>query len=210
MTIPPRAACPFCALRLQGSPSQCPRCGALLGAAADDLKRFGERGRELLQTRRALSDTLFLAGLLLGGPLITVGDHFRLGSFVVLAASAAALLRRRTSWSLPGVVAIGSLAALVLAALVVEPAHHAVDESRAGEDARRAFVDALDQADDDASVEERGVGALVVWFVVPDGQAGECGDYPPTEVRAHLADLGFRRVVVMDRSPAGGLCSFVP
>ncbi len=210
MTTAPQGACPFCALRLQDSPNQCPRCGTLLGAASDDLKRLGERERKLLLTRKALSDTLFLAGLLLGGPLITVGDHFRLGSIVVLAASAAALLRRCTSWSLPGVVAIGSLAAMMLAALVVEPAHHAVEESRAGEDARRAFVAALDRADDDVSVEERGVGVLVVWFVVPDGQAGECGDYPPAEVRAHLADLGFLRVMVMDRNPAGGLCSFVP
>jgi len=210
MTMPLRAACPFCALRLEGSPNQCPRCGTLLGEEEEDLKRFGERERKLLRTRKALSDTLFLAGLLLGGPLITVGDHFRLGSFVVLAASAAALLRRRTSWSLPGVVAIGSLTALVLAALVLEPAHHAIEESRAGEEVRRAYVAALDQADDDVSVEERGVGALVVWFIVPEGQAGECGDYPPAEVRAHLAGLGFLRVVVMGRNQAGGLCSLVP
>lgn len=206
----PRRACPFCAYRLQGAPNQCPRCGTLLGAAAEDLKRFGERERRLLHTRKAVSDTLFLAGLLLGGPLITVGDHLRLGSFVVLAAGTAALLRRRTSWSLPGILATGSLTAMVVAALVVEPAHHAVEESRAGEEARRAFAAALDAADDDVSVEERGAGALVVWFAVPEGQAGECGEYPPAEVRAHLAELGFVRVVVADRNQAGGLCSFVP
>jgi hypothetical protein len=210
MTTPPQGACPFCGLRLQGSPNQCLRCGTLLGAAVDDLKRFGERERKLLRTQRAVSDTLFLVGLLLGGPLITVGDHFRLGSFVVLAASAAALLRRYTSWSLPGTVAIGSLAAMVVAALVVEPAYQAVEESQAGEEARRAFVAALDQPDDDVSVEERGVGVLVVWFTLPEGQAGECGTYPPAEVRAHLAELGFLRVVVAVRNQAGGLCSFVP
>lgn len=206
----PPGVCPFCAQRYAGSPSQCARCGTLLGEAAEDIKRLGKKERKLLRTRRALSDTLFLIGLLLGGPLISVGDHFRLGSLVVLAASAAALLRRYTSWSLPGTVAIGSLAALVLAALVVEPAYHAVEESRAGEAARRAFVAALDGPDDDVSVEERGVGVLVVWFIVPPDQAGECGDYPPAEVRAHLAELGFLRVVVMDNNQAGGLCSFVP
>lgn len=208
--LPPRAACPFCALALQGSPNQCPRCGTLLGEASDDLKRFGEAERKLIRTRKALSDTLFLVGLLLGGPLLTVGDHFRLGSFVVLASGAAALLRRWTSWSLPGTLVIASLTALVVAALVVEPAHHAVEETRAGEDARRAFAVALDAQDADVSVEERGAGALVVWFTVPEGWAGECGTYPPTAVRAHLAELGFLRVVVADRNQAGGLCSFVP
>lgn len=206
----PRKACPFCALRLQGAPNQCPRCGALLGAAVEDLKRFGERERKLLRTRKAVSDTLFLSGLLLGGPLITVGDQFRIGSFVVLAAAAAALLRRWTSWSLPGTLAIGSLAAMVVAAVVVEPAHQAVEESRSGEAARVAYVTALDEADPDVSVEERGVGAVVVWFTVPEGRAGECGSYPAPEIRAHLAELGFLRVVVAGRNQAGGLCSFVP
>lgn len=207
---PPGRACPFCAFPLQGAPNQCPRCGTLVGAAAEDLKRFGERERRLLRTQKAVSDTIFLAGLLLGGPLITVGDHFRLGSFVLLAAGAASLLRRYTSWSLPGTLAIGSLLATLVAALVVEPAHQAVEESRAGEEARLAYVRALEGSDDDVAVEERGTGALVVWFTVPEGQAGECGAYPPTEIRAHLAELGFLRVVVADRNQAGGLCSFVP
>lgn len=208
--LAPPGTCSFCGLRLAGSPNQCPRCGALLGEAADDLKRLGERERKLLRTRRALSDTLFLIGLLLGGPMITVGDRFRIGSFVVLAASAASALRRYTSWSLPGVLAIGSLAATALAVLVVEPAHHAVQESRSGEDARIAFVEALHDPAHDLAAEVRGAGALVVWFHVPRQDLGECGDYPPPEVRGHLAELGFLRVVVADRNQAGGLCSFVP
>lgn len=207
---PARRACPFCAHRYAGAPGECPHCGTLLGGAAGDLKRVGEAERKLIRTRKALADTLFLVGLLLGGPMIALAGNFRLGSFIVLAFGAASVLRRYTEWSLPGTLAIGSLTALVLAALVVEPAQQAVEESRAGEEARRAFVTALDEADDDVSVEERGTGVLVVWFVVSEDQAGECGDYPPPEVRAHLASLGFLRVVVRDRNQAGGLCSFAP
>jgi hypothetical protein len=208
--LAPSGTCPFCALRLQGSPNQCPRCGTLLGEAAEDLKRFGERERTLLRTRRATSDTLFLMGLLLGGPLMSLAGRVSLGSFVVLAFGAASLLRRYTAWSLPGTVAVGSLAASLVAALVVEPAQHAVEERAAGEEARTAFVEALDDPEHDVSAEVRGAGAVVVWFQLPRDLLGECGGYPPPEVRAHLAELGFLRVVIADRNQAGGLCSFVP
>lgn len=182
----------------------------LLGAAAADLAHLGNAERKLLRSRKAASDTLFLIGLLLGGPLTTLSDHFRLGSLVILAGGAASVLRRYTSWSLPGVVVIGSLLAVVPAALVVEPAHRAVEQTRAGEDARVAFAEALDRPDDDVGVEPRGSGAVAIWFTVPQPQAGDCGTYPPAEVRAHLAELGFLRVVVAAPNQAGGLCSFVP
>ena len=207
---PLRRACPFCAHRYAGAPRECPRCGTLLGEAAGDLKRVGEAERKLIRSRRALADTLFLVGLLLGGPMITLGGSFRLGSFIVLAFGAASVLRRYTEWSLPGIVAIGPMVAAVVAALVVEPAHQAVEDTRTGEVARGAFVAALDALNDDVSIEVRGAGAVVVWFTVPQSEAGECGQYPSTEVRAHLADLGFLRVVVKDQNQSGGLCSFRP
>ncbi|MDP2958797.1 MAG: hypothetical protein Q8N53_20400, partial [Longimicrobiales bacterium] len=197
---PLRRACPFCAHRYGGAPSECPRCGTLLGEAAGDLERLGDGKRKLIRSRKALADTLFLVGLLLGGPMTTLGGSFRLGSFIVLAGGAASVLRRHTEWSLPGIVAIGSLVAAVVAALVVEPAHKAVEDTRTGEAARSAFVSALDGLNDDVSMEVRGAGAVVVWFTVPQSEAGECGQYPSAELRAHLADLGFLRVVVKDQN----------
>lgn len=207
---PLRRACPFCAHRYGGAPRECPRCGTLLGEAAGDLRRVGQAERKLIRSRRALADTLFLVGLLLGGPTITLGGSFRLGSFIVLAGGAASVLRRYTEWSLPGTMAIGSLLAAVFAAVVVEPAHQAVEDTRTGEVARGAFVAALDGLEDDVSAEVRGAGAVVVWFAVPQREAGECGQFPSAEVRAHLADLGFLRVVVTDQNQVGGLCSFRP
>lgn len=209
MTAPARA-CPFCALPYEGSPDECPRCGALLAAPAGARAHPGETERKLLRSRKAAADTLFLIGLLLGGPLATLSDHFRLGSLVILAGGAASVLRRYTSWSLAGVVVIGSLLAAVAAAVVVEPAHRAVEETRTGEEARMAFAEALGRPDDDVAVEPRGSGAVAIWFTVPQTEAGECGSYPPPEVRAHLAELGFLRVVVTAPNQAGGLCSFVP
>ena len=206
----PHRACPFCTHRYAGAPNQCPRCGTLLCEAAEDLKRLGEGERRLIRSRKALADTLFLVGLLLGGPMITLGRSFRLGSFIVLAFGAASVLRRYTEWSLPGTMAIGSLVAVVVAALVLEPAHSAVEDTRAGEVARSAFVAALDGLDDDVSADVRGAGAVVVWFTLPQSEAGECGQYPSAEVRVHLADLGFLRVVVKDQNQRGGLCSFKP
>lgn len=213
MTAPaggPGRTCPFCALRYQGSPNACPRCGTLLGAASEDLRRLGARERTLLRTQRALADTLFLVGLLLGGPLITLGGRLELGLLVVLAGALASALRRYSSWSLPGILAVATLGALVVAAVVIEPAQHAVEETRAGEEARRAYVDALDRRDEDVHVHTGGPAALAVWFTFPHGGVVECGAYPPAEVRDHLAELGFARVVVTARSEAGGLCSFSP
>ncbi len=203
-------SCPFCGLRYHGAPTECPGCGTLLATPSEELRRLGEAERRLLRSRKALSDTLFLIGLLLGGPLSTTEAHFLPGSLVILAGGAASALRRYTSWSLSGVVAIGSLLALVVAAMVVEPAYHAVEETRAGEEARLAFAQALNRRNDDVAVEARVAGALAIWFTLPQSEAGECGSYPPADVRAHLADLGFLRIVVAAPNQAGGLCSFVP
>lgn len=202
--------CPFCALDFEGVPNQCPRCGTLLGEAAHDLKRFAAGERRLDRSRKALSDTIFLVGLLLGGPMISFGGNLRIGVFVVLAGALASVLRRYTDWSLPGTLAVGSLAAMVVASLVVNPAADAYEETVANEDARQAFVTALGNADGNLFVETRGVGAVAVWFQIPPGASHECGEYPPPEVRTHLRDLGFLRVVVAEPNQSGGLCSFAP
>jgi len=204
------SVCPFCALRFPDARSECPRCGMLLGAAAEDLHGLGGAERTLLRSRKAISDTLFLIGLLLGGPISTIGDRPTLGGFIVLAGGGASVLRRHTTWSLPGTVVIGSLLAALAAALVVEPGHRAMDDLHVGEDARLAYAAALDKPEDDVGVEARGADAVAIWFTLPQSDTGECGAYPATEVRAHLAALGFLRVVVAVPNQAGGLCSFVP
>lgn len=210
MTNHAGAVCPFCSLAFARTPSECPRCGALVGEAALDLKRLGERERRLLRTRKAASDTLFLVGLLLGGPMMTLGGNFTLGSFIVLAGGAASVLRRLTAWSLPGCAAVGALLALLVAVVIVEPAHHAVEENMAMEESRHAYAEALDRLDEEVLVEGRGAGVVAIWFTLLENQGGECGTYPPAEIRTHLADLGFLRVVVAGRNQAGGLCSFRP
>ena len=203
-------ACPFCTLDFADPPNQCPRCGTLLGDAAHDLKRLGEAERRLIRTRKAYSDTIFLVGLLLGGPLITIGGNLRIGTFVVLAGGLASVLRRYTDWSLPGTVAVGALTAMVVAALVVDPAAPTPADTAAAEGAREAFVNALSRINDDLYVETRGAGAIAVWFRLPGDASAECGNFPPEELRTHLRDLGFLRIVVAERNQSGGLCSFAP
>jgi hypothetical protein len=203
-------ACPTCQLAYGGQPNQCRRCGTLLGEAANDLKRLGAAERRLIRSRKALADTIFLAGLLLGGPMISFGGNLLIGIFVVLAGGLASMLRRYTDWSLPGTLSVGVLGALLVAALLVDPAADSIEDGTATEEAREAFVHALGANDEDLFVETRGVGAVAVWFQVPGGVSRECGDYPPTEVRTHLRDLGFLRIVVAEPNQSGGLCSFAP
>jgi len=207
---PAPGTCPFCGMAVRGSPNQCARCGTLLGAAAEDLKAEGARERRRIRSRKASADLLFLVGLLLGGPMVTLAGRLELGAFIVLAGAASSVLRRYTESSLGGSLTIGALFAGLVAALVLEPAHQAVEESLSHEDARQAFVAALDGIDPDVLVEARGPGLVTVWFTLPQDRVGECGEYPPALVRSHLSELGFLRVVVVDRNQGGGLCSFVP
>lgn len=211
---PPRAdaggICPFCDHVYRGSPARCRRCGTLLGEAANHLKRVGAAERRLLRSRKALSDTLFLVGLLLGGPMITTGDHLSIGVFIVLAGGLVSVLRRYTDLSLAGTLAVGSLSAMVVAAFVAEPAARSEVDTLAAEEARQAYVNALAQNDADLYVETRGAGSVAVWFQIPRDRSQECGDYPAEEVRTHLRDLGFLRVVVAEQNQSGGLCSFPP
>ena len=142
--------------------------------------------------------------------MISFGGDLRIGIFIVLAGGLASTLRRYTDWSLPGVLSVGALGALVVAALVADPATDTGEDTAATAEARESYVGALAGSDDDLFVETRGVDAIAVWFRVPGDRAHECGDFPPPEVRTHLRDLGFLRVVVEEQNQSGGLCSFAP
>jgi len=202
--------CPLCGFAYVGAPNQCTRCGTLLGEAATDARRIGQANRQLLRSRKAMSDTVFLVGLLLGGPMISFGSDLRIGVILVLAGGLCSVLRRYTDLSLAASLAVGSLASMVVAALFVSPATQTYADTMAAEEARQAFVDALVQTDGDLLAETRGAGAVVVWFQIPTTTSSQCGDFPPDEVRTHLRDLGFVRVVVAEPNQSGGLCSFAP
>lgn len=202
--------CTFCGHTYYGRPNQCRRCGALLHDAAEDAERLAKEGRRHVKKQKALSDTAFLVSLLLGGPIMTLGGNVRIGLFIVLAGALASVLRRYTEWSTPGTVVIGAALALVGATWLIEPAVDRVEETLASESARAAYVAALSELDGDVLIETRGVRHIAVWFTVPGAQAGACGDFPPAEIREHLAALGFLRVVVTAPNQGGGLCSFRP
>ncbi len=202
--------CPFCARPYRGAPRRCPRCGELLPAAVDDIRRRGEAERRRLHARKTQADLLFLLGLVLGGPAITFWHHPVVGGCVVLAGGIASVLRRHTEWSTAGTVVVGGAAALAVAAWVFEPARDAVEETLATEAARAAYVEAMAARNPDIYMQARGPALVAVWFTVPETLAGDCGDYPDDRVRRHLAELGFLRVVVEGRNRAGGLCSFAP
>lgn len=142
---------------------------------------------------------------------MTLGGEVRLGLLLVLAGGIASALRRYTEWSTPGTVSVGILTAAVVATAVVDAMPQTEEEEGAvREEARLAYVQALGSQDLDVLVEARGLGAVTVWLHLPQVMAGECGSYPSPEVRAHLAELGFKRVVVVDRNEMGGMCSFRP
>ena len=141
--------------------------------------------------------------------MMTFGSNFRTGLFVVLAGGLSSVLRRYSDWSTPGTLVAGSVLALIAATWLVDTPPDP-EEVLAAEVARGAYVTALSQIDPEVIVESRGLGHIAVWFTVPGGVEGECGEYPAAQVREHLADLGFRRIVVAMKNRSGGLCSFTP
>lgn len=203
-------ACSFCGFRYQGSPEECSRCGTPLTVDREPILAEGRAARRHLRHQRALSDLFFLIGLLLGGPMMTLGGELRLGLLLVLTGAFASALRRYTEWSTQGTTAIGVLLATLIAVVVVSPGEE-VDEGNAVRvDTREAYVQALDAQDPDVRVEARGLNAVTIWFHHAQLLTVGCGEYPSREVRAHLADLGFIRVVVVGRSEEAGLCSYQP
>lgn len=165
--------------------------------------------RSALGRRKVGADLLFLGGLLLGGPVMTVGGRFRAGLFLVLAGAFASVLRRYTRASLGGSVAMGGALAALLAAVVVDPPEPEIDAMEA-EAARAAYIAELaGEYEPEGRVEARGPGLITAWFFLPE-EGAPCGDVPPEPVRRRLDELDFRRVVVADRSEAGSVCSFEP
>jgi hypothetical protein len=160
--------------------------------------------------RKAIADSFFLIGLLVGGPMISIGVAPQVGLYVVLAAGFVSVVHRHTEWSTPGTILIGCLGALVAATLQVDPASDVTEDTLAAEEARAAFAGALDLQHPDVLVYTRGSGHIAIWFSAPPEVAGDCGGYPDLRIREHLGDLGFRRVVVTVANQSGGLCSFKP
>jgi len=206
----PPATCPRCSLAYEGTPDRCPRCGAPLRVTAEELHRLGRTKRDALYGRKTLSDAFFLVGLLLGGSLMSFGGYLHLGALVVLAGALASALRRYTDWSTPGTIVVGTLLAMVAASWIAEPRPAKGDESTAAEDQRRAYAQALSDKDPDVLIEPRGPELTALWFTLPSEMASPCGEYPAADVRTHLAQLGFRRIVIAGPNGHRGLCSFAP
>jgi hypothetical protein len=206
-------ACPHCGKAVPGRPNRCPHCKKLLGDAAHDLKRVAVEERRLETKRKNTADILFLAGLLVGGPLLSLAGRTGLGLFVLLAGGVASALYRYTRSSLGGSLLIASLSAAVVAAAVTVPGgDETPEEAEVKEAARAAYVGALARDVEGAGgiVEARGPGQITVWYELPTELDAECGAYPDAVVRAHLAELGFVRIVVAARAEGAGLCSFKP
>jgi hypothetical protein len=174
------------------------------------LEREIEEERGQVHTRKNLADAFFLGGLLVGGPMMTLGGNIRFGLFIVLAGGVASVLRRYTGWSTPGAVALGGIAALTLATWLVDPIGDEDVGLLTDEDARAGYILALDRGSEDIIVEARGVGLEAAWFTVPELMGEKCETFPGEAVRTHLRELGFSRIVVTDRNRSGGQCSFEP
>ena len=141
---------------------------------------------------------------------MTLGGETRLGLLLVLAGGFASVLRRYTEWSTPGTVGVGVLSATLVATVLVGSEAETEESAEVGAEARDAYAQALGAEDPDVMVETRGLNAVTIWFHPPQSQVGECGSFPSAPVRQHLDELGFKRVVVVDRAESGGICSFPP
>ena len=203
-------ACPFCAWKNAAGEARCRQCGTVLVHDRGMILEEGRRARRQISSQRAQADLFFLIGLLLGGPIMTLAGATRVGLLLILAGGFASVLRRYTPWSTPGTVAIALLSAAVVATAAVDSGSDLAEDASAGEGARLAYVHALMSSVQDFPVQARGPGSVTVWFYPPGVLAGECGEYPPVEVRRHLAELGFVRVVVAVQNQKGGMCSFHP
>ena len=203
-------ACPFCGVLYEEAPDRCDECGGVINGPAEDLENLIRSGRKGANSRKAIADGFFLVGLLVGGPMISIGAAPQLGLYVVLAAGFVSIVHRKTEWSTPGTVLIGSLGAMVAASVLIDPASDVPEDTLPAEEARAAFAGALDAQFPDVLVHTRGSGHISIWFAPPPEGAGKCGQYPDSRVRKHLEDLGFLRVVVTAPNQSGGLCSFKP
>lgn len=210
-------ACSYCGHSVGPGAEQCPRCGAGGRASSEDIRRFGAVERRGALRRKASADLLFLAGLLVGGPLLSFGSHAQLGLFICLGGALASVLRRYTPWSLVGTLVIGGLASAAVSAWVFEPAPPEASPEEGEEvlspvQRREVFSTRLARRlqDEGILLEARGPDLVTLWFYLPTVEGRECGEYPEAELRGHLAQLGFARVVVSNQNSARGICSFEP
>jgi hypothetical protein len=90
--------CGFCGFTYYGRPNLCRQCGNLLYEAAVDTQRLVDDRFRRIWWRKACSETLFLLGLLVGGPLMAVGSTFRIGLFVALAGGLSSVIRRYSNF----------------------------------------------------------------------------------------------------------------
>lgn len=206
--------CPRCGAELGLRLVKCSRCGHRAPEAVEAIRQEGSRRSRSLAKRKKTADLFFLAGLLLGGPLLSFDIRAGTGLFLILGGGVASVLRRYTSWSTAGTLVVGALSAAVVAVAVSDPGAGADQGEGAGPDpaAREAFVARLGERwlDRGVHVESRGATGTVIWFRIPTAEQEECGSFPPAEVREHLRGLGVRRVVVAARRGDRGFCTFAP
>ncbi len=153
--------CGFCAFTYYGRPNLCAQCGTLLHEAAEEARRDVDDRFRRIWWEKARSDSLFLVGLLAGGPLMAIGSTFRIGLFIALAGALSSVVRRYSNFSTAGTLVVGSVLSLIAATLFVDtPVTE--EEALAAESARAAYVQGLSDLDPDVLVETRGIGHVAV------------------------------------------------
>ncbi len=208
--VPSRRPCSYCGERVPPAVAACPACGAPREDGGDS--DLGRPQRSEGARRKSRADLLFLVGLLVGGPVMTLGDRFQTGLFLVLAGGFSAVLRRYSRLSLTASVLIGGLGAGLVAAVAADSPTPS-DVPALAVAALAAYVTELNigAVANGGRVETRGSGLEGVWFLLPDWEdPGECGSVPDADTREHLASLGVQNIVVAGGIEAGGICSFEP
>ena len=93
-TDPGFGTCAFCSFTYYGRPNVCGQCGTLLHEAAEDAKYDVDDRFRRMWWEKARSDSIFLVGLSLGGPLMAIGATCRIGLFIALAGGLSSVIRR--------------------------------------------------------------------------------------------------------------------
>jgi hypothetical protein len=114
-----RQFCPTCGGPVPVGSDVCPRCGMPGASARGGPDSADTRTRSEAARRKTNADLLFLAGLVLGGPLMTFGGRFHLGLSLVLAGAFASVLRRYTGMSLGSSLMLGAAAAVAVIVAVL-------------------------------------------------------------------------------------------
>ncbi len=118
--LPAFGNCSSCGFTHYGRPTQCRRYRQVLNEAAERVRDRRRDLRRAVPMLKARSDTLFLSGQLLGGPIMAVNTTFKIGLVIGLAGAIFPVIRRYSNWSTPGTVIVGSVFALIAAIWFVE------------------------------------------------------------------------------------------